>query len=247
MRHLKIYENFQEALLPNFNRLFAAPKWQERFAILGVYPEYYKYHMKLMGPGSYERDTEENDTVIFEPATSDFDPGQGELTPYQVLLNILRQARYRGKTELWGGNSVPGFEVRRGKEPGMKIESERIDSAGPVLLKANDSDITQLEDTIIQTYLDYLWKHMGQSGKTPNVKRAARLVTDVLVGKLDREQTVRRVAEYLVQISQPVDGDIYHMLKLVPAEYAREMLIVDGYTPQEADDILMVGDYTNLF
>jgi hypothetical protein len=37
------------------------------------------------------------------------------------------------------------------------------------------------------------------------------------------------------------------MLKLVPAEYAREMLVVDGYTPQEADDILMVGDYTNLF
>jgi hypothetical protein len=248
MRHLKIYENFQAAPLPNFNRLFASPTWQERFAILGVYPEYYKYHMKKMGPGTYEKDTEENDTVVFEPARSDL-PAEAFHTPYQVLLHIVRQARYRdrsGKSSITF-HTVPGFEVRRTEQPGFKTEGLRKDTRGPVLLKGNDSDISRLEDTIIQAYLTYLWQTAGQFSKTNNVTKAAQLVSDVLVGKLDYEQAVQRVAKYLAQISEPVDGDIYRMLKLVPPNYGKEMLVAHGYTPQEAEDLLMVDDYTELF
>jgi hypothetical protein len=247
MRHLKIYENFQGALLPNFDRLFASPEWQERFAILGVYPEYYKYHMKKMGPGTHERETEGNDTVIFVPARTDFGAEEDQLAPYQILLHIVRQARYRGSNEFWGRNAVPGFEVRRTEQPGMKIEGLRKETAGPVLLKGNDTDLARLENTIIQTYLEYLWQLSGQLSKAENVTKAAQLVSDVLVGKLDYEQAVQRVAKYLTQIAEPVDGDIYRMIKLVPPNYAKEMLIANGYTPQEADDLIMVDDYTNLF
>ena len=246
MRHLRLYENFQE-LLPNFNRLFASPTWQERFAILGVTPEYYKYHLKKMGPGSYEQDTEENDTVVFEPARSDIRE-EAFHTPYQVLLHIVRQARYRnlGKPSI-SFHTVPGFEVRRTEQPGFKREGLRKDTRGPVLLKGNDTDISRLEDTIIQAYLNYLWQEAGQFSKDNNVTKAARLVSDVLVGKLNYEQAVQRVAKYLIEIAEPVDGDIYRMLKLVPPQYAKEMLIANGYTPQEATDLLIVDDYTDLF
>ncbi len=248
MRHLRLYENFQGALLPNFNRLFAAPEWQERFAILGVYPEYYKYHTKKMGPGTYEQDTEENDTVVFEPARSNL-PAEAFHTPYQVLLHIVRQARYRyrnGKPNI-SFHTVPGFEVRRTEQPGFKPEDLRKDPRGTVLLKGNDSDISRLEDKIIQAYLTFLWQIAGQFSKTNNVTKAAQLVSDVLVGKLNYEQAVQRVAKYLTQIAEPVDGDIYRMIKLVPPNYAKEMLIANGYTPQEAEDLMMVDDYTDLF
>jgi hypothetical protein len=241
VKHLKpihLFEADQE-LLTNLNEVFKSALWQERFALIGVYPKYYKYHTKNMGPGDYEANHAENDRIDFHPIRRDNDASEQDmLSPYQILMGIISQKRYRGSTP-WV--HMPGFLLTLGRDKTPRIyrmgRDKETGQFSEVRIEYNSHDVSMVENFAIGTYIKHL-KGVATSPSEGRHSQASALLIDILSGNLDREKAIRRVAKYLVKIAKEVDGDSLHMVSLVPRNYGEQMLSLDGYTPEEARAIM---------
>ena len=242
MKHLKpihLFEADQE-LLTNLNEVFKSALWQERFALIGVYPKYYKYHTKNMGPGDYEANHAENDRIEFHPIQRDrFDAAEQDmLSPYQILMGIIMQRRYRGKTP-WV--HMPGFLLTLRKDKIFKVyrmgRDKETGQFDDLRIECNSESVQMLENFTINNYI----KHLNGIATSPSEGRhsyAAALLINILSGNLNHEKAIKKVAKYLVKIAKEVDGDSLHMVSLVPRNYGEQMLSLDGYTPEEARAIM---------
>lgn len=243
MRHLRLYESYEPELLQNLNSLFRSEKWQQRFAILGN-PIQHGRREGMEGSGPLRTDYENSNRVVVNFSRSPAGKGDQE-APYQVLFQITTQEPYRaynpGGKEMLGEYPSP-LTVRLGKTPGVTPSSYGFTDV-------NGYDVPELEDKIIQGYVDYLRDTLNRLVSKDQIIDQPlgifkyKFVEDALLGKMNREQAVQRVAEYLVALAKRVDGHIWKMTKLVPDEYRLAMLLVDGYAPEDAEAMGIASNY----
>ena len=243
MRHLRLYESYEPELLQNLNSLFRSEKWQQRFAILGN-PIQYGRREGMEGSGPLRTDYENSNRVVVNFSRSPEGKGDQE-APYQVLFQVAHSKPYRvsnpGGKDL-AGNYPYALTVRLSKTPGVTPSNYGFTDV-------NGYDVPELEDEIIEGYVDHLRDTLDRLVREDQIIDPPlgifkyKFVEDALLGKMNREQAVQRVAEYLVTLAKRVDGDIWKMTKLVPDEYRLAMFLVDGYAPEDAKAMGIASNY----
>ena len=243
MRHLRLYESYEPELLQNLNRLFRSEKWQERFALMGN-PIQHGRKEGMEDSGPLRTDYENSNRVVVNFSRSPEGKGDQE-APYQVLFQVAHSNPYRvsnpGGKEMLGEYPSP-LTVRLSKTPGVTPSNYGFTDV-------NGYDVPELEEEIIQGYVDYLRDTLDRLvGKNQIIDPPLgifkyKFVEDALLGKMDRAAAVQRVAEYLVTLAKRVDGDILKMTKLVPDEYRLAMFLADGYPPEDAEAMGIASNY----
>jgi hypothetical protein len=243
MKHLRLFENFEPELLQNLNGLFRSEKWQERFALIGNRPQHGAVQ-GMGGSGPLITKTDNSNRVIMKFARASEVDGDHE-APYQVLFQVTTKEPYRAYNP--GGKELLGeypstLTVRLSKTPGVTPSNYGFTDV-------NGYDIPELEDEIIQGYVEFIRATLDDLVKNDKIIDPQlgifkyRFVEDAILGKMDRAAAVQRVAEYLVDLAKRIDGNIIKMAKLVPSEYKRAMYLADGYSPEDADAMDIASTY----